>query len=106
MFENIPIYYKSFEDEIDERVGADTAKNMFEKINEEDSVNRNICIDWTNLQFKLNISKTGSVLLLINPKSKLLKLDIADNYKSLKLSRQDCVERIDFHTLSLKKEDN
>lgn len=106
MFENIPIYYKSFEDEIDERVGADTAKNMFEKINEEDSVNRNICIDWTNLQFRLNISKTGSVLLLINPKSKLLKLDIADNYKSLKLSRQDCVERIDFHTLSLKKEDN
>lgn len=106
MFENIPIYYKSFEDEIDERVGADTAKNMFEKINEEDSVNRNICIDWTNLQFKLNISKTGSVLLLINPKSKLLKLDIAENFKSLKLSRQDCVERIDFHTLSLKKEGN
>lgn len=106
MFENIPIYYKSFEDEIDERVGADTAKNMFEKINEEDSVNRNICIDWTNLQFKLKISKTGSVLLLINPKSKLLKLDIAENFKSLKLSRQDCVERIDFHTLSLKKEGN
>lgn len=106
MFENIPIYYKSFEDEIDERVGADTAKNMFEKINEEYSVNRNICIDWTNLQFKLNISKTGSVLLLINPKSKLLKLDIAENFKSLKLSRQDCVERIDFHTLSLKKEGN
>lgn len=106
MFENIPIYYKSFEDEIDERVGVDTAKNMFEKINEEDSVNINICIDWTNLQFKLNISKTGSVLLLINPKSKLLKLDIAENFKSLKLSRQDCVERIDFHTLSLKKEGN
>ena len=106
MFENIPIYYKSFEDEIDERVRADTAKDMFEKINEESSVNRNICIDWTNLQFKLNISKTGSVLLLINPKSKLLKLDIAENFKSLKLNRQDCVERIDFHTLSLKKEVN
>lgn len=106
MFESIPIYYKSFEDEIDERVGNDTAKNMFEKISEEDSVTRNICIDWTNLQFALNRVKTSDVLLLINPKSKLLKLKIADNYESLKLSRQDCVERIDFHTLSLKTEVN
>ena len=106
MFDSIPIYYKSFEDEIDERVGNDTAKNMFEKISEEDSVTRNICIDWTNLQFALNRVKTSDVLLLINPKSKLLKLKIADNYESLKLSRQDCVERIDFHTLSLKTEVN
>lgn len=106
MFDSIPIYYKSFEDEIDERVGNDTAKNMFGKISEEDSVIRNICIDWTNLQFALNRVKTSDVLLLINPKSKLLKLKIADNYESLKLSRQDCVERIDFHTLSLKTEVN
>lgn len=104
MFDSIPVYYKSFEDEIDERVGYDTAKNMFEKISEEDSVTRNICIDWTNLQFALNRMKTSDVLLLINPKSKLLKLKIADNYETLKLSRQDCVERIDFHTLSLKAE--
>ena len=103
MFDSIPIYYKSFEDEIDERVGNDTAKNMFEKISEEDSVTRNICIDWTNLQFALNKVKTSDVLLLINPKSKLLKLKSANNYESLKLSRQDCVERIDFHTLSLKE---
>ena len=102
IFDSIPIYYKSFEDEIDERVGSDTAKNMFEKINEEDSVRRNICIAWTNLQFAIDMVKTSDVLLLINPKSKLLKLKIADNYESLKLSRQDCVERIDFHTLSLK----
>ena len=106
MFDSIPIYYKSFEDEIDERVGNDTAKNMFGKLSEEDSVIRNICIDWTNLQFALNRVKTSDVLLLINPKSKLLKLKIADNYESLKLSRQDCVERIDFHTLSLKTEVN
>lgn len=106
MFDGIPIYYKSFEDEIDERVGNDTAKNMFEKISEEDSVTRNICIDWTNLQFVLNRVKTNDVLLLINPKSKLLKLDIASNYESLKLCRQDCVERIDFHALSLNQEVN
>ena len=104
MFDDIPVYYKSFEEEIDERVGNDTAKNMFEKISAEDSVTRNICIDWTNLQFKLNRVKTGDVLLLINPESKLLKLEIAGQYESLKLSRQDCVERIDFHTLSLKPE--
>lgn len=82
MFESIPIYYKSFEDEIDERVGNDTAKNMFEKISEEDSVTRNICIDWTNLQFALNRVKTSDVLLLINPKSKLLKLKITKNMNS------------------------
>lgn len=104
MFDNIPVYYKPFEDEIDERVGSNTAKNMFEKISEEDSVTRNICMDWTSLQFSLNKIKTGNVLLLINPKSKLLKLKIADNYEVLKLSRQDCVERIDFHALSLKAE--
>lgn len=104
MFDNIPVYYKPFEDEIDERVGSNTAKNMFEKISEEDSVTRNICMDWTSLQFSLNKIKTGNVLLLINPKSKLLKLKIADNYEALKLSRQDCVERIDFHALSLKAE--
>lgn len=102
IFESIPIYYKSFEDEIDERVGNDTAKNMFEKISEEDSVARNVCIYWMNLQFSLDRVKTSDVLLLINSKSKLLKLDIASNYESLKSSRQDCVERIDFHTLSLK----
>lgn len=107
MFAGIPIYYKSFEDEIDERVGNNTAKNMFKKISEEDSVNRNICIGWTNLQFSLRKAKTSDVLLLINPESKLLNLEIAGNYDSLKLlklSRQDCVERIDFHTLSLKEE--
>lgn len=103
MFNSIPVYYKSFEDEIDERVGNNTARNMFEKISEEDSVTRNICIDWTNLQFYLNRTKTNDVLLLINPKSKLLNVKVADNYESLKLSRQDCVERIDFHTLSLKE---
>ena len=104
IFDNIPIFYKSFEDEIDERVGIDTAKDMFEKISEEDSVTRNICIDWTNLQFSFNKVKTSDVLLLINPKSDLLKLKIADNYECLRLSRQDCVERIDFHVLSLKTE--
>lgn len=104
MFDSIPIYYKSFEDEIDERVGNNTAKDMFKKISEEDSVTRNICIDWTNLQFELNRMKTGDVLLLIHPNSKLFDLGLADNYESLKLSRQDCVERIDFHTLSLQAE--
>lgn len=104
IFDSNPVYYKSFEDEIDERVEENTAKDMFEEISEEDSVTRNICIDWTNLQFKLERVKTGDVLLLIHPSSKLFNLNLADNYESLKLSRQDCVERIDFHTLSLKPE--
>lgn len=55
-----------------------------------------------NLQFKLEKMETGDVLILIHPNSKLLRL--ADNYKPLESSRQDCVERIDFHTLSLKPE--
>ena len=70
MFESIPIYYKSFEDEIDERVGNDTAKNMFEKISEEDSVTRNICIDWTNLQFTLNRVKTKRRIVTYQSKVK------------------------------------
>ncbi len=104
MFDSIPIYYKSFEDEIDERVGNDTARKMFERISEEDSVARNICIDWTNLGFHLNRVRTGEVLLLIHPESKLLTVEIADNYEVLSLNRQDCVERIDFHTLGLRPE--
>ena len=102
IFNNIPVYYKSFEDEIDERVGKNTAKSIFERISNEDNIERNICIDWSDLQFYLNKVKTSNVLLLINPNSKLLNLNITGNYESLKLGRQDCVERIDFHALSLR----
>lgn len=101
MFNKIPIYFKSFEDEIDERVGNDTARRMLENICNPGIVNNNICINWTNLQFDLRREQTGSVLLLINPESKLIGLDIANNYQLWKLSRQDCVERIDFRILSL-----
>lgn len=104
LFEKIAVYYKSFEDEIDERVGNDTAKNMFQQISEDEVIELNTCIDWNKLQFKLNRTKTSDVLLLISPDSKLLGLDIADNYEALKLGRQECVERIDFHVLSLKPE--
>ncbi len=106
LFRNIPIYYKSFEEEIDERVGKNTARNMFEKISEEENINRNICCNMKNLQFSLNLSHTNEVILLINPNSRLLELEITDNYETLKLNRQDCVERIDFHVLSFKEEDS
>lgn len=102
MFNTIPIYLKPFEDEIDERVGNDTARRMLENICNPDTVNNNICINWTNLQFDLKREQTGSVFLLINPRSKLIGLDIANNYQLWRLSRQDCVERIDFRILSLK----
>ena len=78
---------------------------MFGNINNPDSVSRNTCIDWTNLQFDLNKTQTNDVLLLINPDSRLLNLDIDDNYELWELNRQDCVERIDFHVLSLKQEE-
>ena len=103
LFENTAVYYKSFEDEIDERIGKDTAKDMFRKISEEDKVEKNICIDMTNLQFSMNLFKTNKVILLINPESELLKVEVKDKYDILKLSRQDCIERIDFHTLSWKE---
>lgn len=103
LFENTAVYYKSFEDEIDERIGKDTAKDMFRKISEEDKVEKNICIDMTNLQFSMNLLKTNKVILLINPESELLKVEVKDKYDILKLSRQDCIERIDFHTLSWKE---
>lgn len=96
------VFYMSFEDEIDERVGKNTAKSMFEAINQEDNVKNNICFNAKDLQYIVEIIKTNDVILLLNPQSNLINHKITENYHKMELSRQDCVERIDFHTLIYK----
>ena len=79
---------------------------MFEEIGNQEIVDQNMCIYWANFQFDLNRIQTGNAILLINTNSSLLKLNIPENYDLWKLSRQDCVERIDFHILLLNNEEN
>ena len=103
LFNKVPIYYKSFEDEIDERLGNNMARSMFEMISKQETVEKNICINWQKLQFSVDLRTTNEAVLLINPESQILKKGIGEKYDTLRLSRQDCVERIDFHILSLKE---
>lgn len=103
LFKRTPIYYKSFEDEIDERVGNETARTMFQRISQDDEINT-VCLDLTNLQSSIKTLRTNVVVLLINPKSKLMRVNMNDNYEILKLNKQDCIERIDFHIVSLIQE--
>ena len=56
VFDSNKVFYKSFEDEIDERVGKNTAKTMFEAIDSQTKINNNICFNNSNLQ--LDITKT------------------------------------------------
>lgn len=106
MFNENPIYFKSFEDEVDERLVQATAARMFEEIGNQEIVDQNMCIYWANFQSHLNKVQNANAILLINPNSSLLKLNIPKNYNLWKLSRQDCVERIDFHILSLNNKEN
>lgn len=97
VFDSNKVFYKSFEDEIDERVGKNTAKTMFEAIDSQTKINNNICFNNSNLQ--LDITKTRDVVLLLNPESNLKRHNITNNYHLFELTKQDCVERIDFHIL-------
>lgn len=106
MFNENSIYFKSFEDEVDERLAQATAERMFEKIGNQEIVDQNMCIYWANFQSHLNKVQNANAILLINPNSSLLKLNIPKNYNLWRLSRQDCVERIDFHILSLNNKEN
>lgn len=100
------IYYKSFEEEIDERVGKNTATVMFQAIDNKNNIKNNFCFNLKNLQFHIDMQITNGVVLLINPNSELLNLQITGNYEKLELDRLDCVERIDFGILKLKKQED
>ena len=106
MFNEKPIYFKSFEDEVDERLAQATAARVFEEIGNQEIVDQNMCIYWANFQPHLNKVQNANAILLINPNSSLLNLNIPGNYNLWRLSRQDCVERIDFHILSLNNKEN
>lgn len=100
LYDSKEVFYMPFEEEIDERVGKNTAKSMFEAIDLAENVENNICFRKGKLQTEISTNKTADVVLLLNPYSNLKNHKITDAYHKMELSRQDCVERIDFHTLS------
>lgn len=106
LFDKVSIYYESFEKEINERVGNNTATLMFKEIDKDDNVENNFCFNLPDLQSQIKMQRAKEVVLLINPESELLKVNTKNedkNYEKLELNRLDCVERIDFATLELKK---
>lgn len=104
IFKENDIFYKAFEEEIDERVAVNTARQTFEQISLESNVQDNVCFPPEILQLEIARNRTNDVILLINPESSLLDYRNTDNYHKWTLSRQDCIERIDFHTLEYKGE--